>query len=358
VFSRSRGLLMDLWGRWTARRCKRLIGRASLVGLLATFVSDCGGGDQSSAPEGRKAGLAAVIQVLDNPFFAAMRDGLVATARQHKVRITVEAALELEDTAGQASELESLAAKHRGCYIVNPIDQTNLLEALATVAPGTPIVNIDSPVDRRAASAEGVSITTYIGTNNIAAGHLAADGVARLVPRSARVAVVTGISGDAGSTARAKGFTAGARGRFNVVATVSADFDRDQARSAAAKLLRSPTPVDGFFAVNDQMALGVSEAVRALGKTGQVAVVGMDGIPEALTAVVRGGLSATVAQYPYTIGQLGDEACLAAIRGKPLPPRVDAPIQLVTGSNAARALANRPRPVEPFADPLIGLLHG
>jgi ABC-type sugar transport system substrate-binding protein len=348
---------MDGRGRWASRGSKRLVGRAGLIGLIAAFVSDCGRGDQGTTPEGRARELAAVIKGLDNPFFVTMRDGLAAAAREHRVRIAVDAALELQDTAGQAAALESLAAKHDACYIVNPIDQTNLIDSLASVRGGTPIVNIDSPVDKSAARAEGVRIATYIGTDNIAAGRLAADGIARFVPRGGRVAVVTGIPGDASSSARTKGFIAGARGRVSVVASVSADFDREQARLAALKLLRSRSAIDGFFAVNDQMALGVSDAVRALGKTGDVAVVGVDGIAEALAAVKRGAMSATVAQYPYTIGQLGVEACLAAIRGRRLPLIVRAPIQLVTDANASRALANLPRPVEKFADPLAGLLN-
>jgi ABC-type sugar transport system substrate-binding protein len=67
-------------------------------------------------------------------------------------------------------------------------------------------------------------------------------------------------------------------------------------------------------------------------------------------------MSATVSQYPYTIGMLGVEACLAAVAGKQLPARVDAPIQVVTRRNVARAESNFPRPVEPFQSPFAALL--
>jgi ABC-type sugar transport system substrate-binding protein len=99
------------------------------------------------------------------------------------------------------------------------------------------------------------------------------------------------------------------------------------------------------------MALGVADAVQAAGRRNDVKVVGFDGIHDALDAVRNGTLSATVAQYPYTIGQLGVEACLAAIRGESLPTKVDAPVQLVTKDNVAQAEANFPKPVESFDDP-------
>jgi ribose transport system substrate-binding protein len=89
-----------------------------------------------------------------------------------------------------------------------------------------------------------------------------------------------------------------------------------------------------------------------------VAVVGVDGIEQALDAVRRGAISATVSQYPYTIGMLGVEACLAAASGASLPARVDAPIQVVTRQNVARAAAKFPRPVQPFRSPFSTLLDG
>jgi len=297
--------------------------------------------------------LAAVIKGLDNPFFVTMRDGLAATARRDDALLTVVAApTGLQDTAGQASELESLADDDPHCYVVNPINQTNLVGALARVAADTPIVNVDSVIDAQAAKAVGVRITTFVGTDNRAGGRLGADAMAALVDRGARVAVVAGIPGDVGSGQRADGFRQGNRGRFDVATTIAADFERKKAKRAAAALLRGNPGIEGFFAVNDLMALGVADAVRAADKQGQVKVIGFDGIPQALDAVEHGSLSATVAQYPYTMGQLSIEACLAALRGDPVPANVKAPVQVVTSQNVARARANFPEPVEHFDDPL------
>jgi ABC-type sugar transport system substrate-binding protein len=315
-------------------------------------MAGCGGDEEPSDADLRSVRLAAVIKALDNPFFVTMREGLVATARREDARLRVAAApTGLQDTAGQASELESLAAAHPRCYVVNPINETNLVGALARVADETPIVNVDSVVGEDAAKALGVQITTYVGSDNHAGGRLGADAMAALVGRAARVVVITGIPGDVGSGLRAGGFTEGNRGRFDVVATIAADFEREKARRAAADLLREDPGIDGFFAVNDLMALGAADAVQAAGKDGDVKVVGFDGIPEALRAIRRGSMSATIAQYPYTMGQLSIEACLAALRGDPVPATVDAPVQIVSTENIARAQANFPKPVEQFDDP-------
>jgi ABC-type sugar transport system substrate-binding protein len=325
---------------------------ALLAGLLAALPLGCGDDDRSNDAELRGVRLAAVIKGLDNPFFVTMHDGLVATARRANARLRVTAAPSgLQDTAGQASELESLAASDPRCYVVNPINETNLVGALARVAADVPIVNVDSVVSDKAAKAVGVEITAYIGTDNRVGGRRGADAMATLVHRDARVAVITGIPGDVGSGLRAGGFKQGNRGRFNVVATVAADFEREKARLATADLMRADRRIDGVFAVNDLMALGAADAIRAAGREGEVKVLGFDGIPDALAAVRRGALSATVAQYPYTMGQLSIEACLAALRGDAVPARVDAPVQVVTSDNVAQAQANFPKPVEHFGDP-------
>jgi ABC-type sugar transport system substrate-binding protein len=324
-----------------------MVRRAALPALLAAFAIGCGSEDAT-----QDARVAAVIKGVENPFFVAMGDGLVQTARRHDARLRLATAASLQDTAGQAAKLDSLVAERAGCYVVNPIDGTNLIQPLTHIPEGTPIVNIDSPIAREPAEAVGVKITSYIGTDNIAAGRLAADTMSTFVGRGAHVAVIAGIPGDATSGDRTEGFRQGARGRFDVVETAAADFDGEKAMLAAEDLLHARPRLKGFFAVNDQMALGVARAVRAAGKKGDVAVIGVDGIRNALTAVERGALSATVAQYPFTMGELGVEACLAAVRGEAVSAKLDAPIEIVTRNNVARAEARFPEPPEPFRSPL------
>jgi ABC-type sugar transport system substrate-binding protein len=325
--------------------------------LLVPGATGCANGGHGARRTAGDETLAVVIKGVENPFFATMRDGVMATVRANKARLTFSAAAGLQDTAGQASALESLGAERASCYVVNPINRTNLLEPMSHLARGTPIVNIDSPVDQEAAKALGVRITAYVGTDNREAGRLAADAMAGAVERGARVAVIGGIPGDATSESRTRGFTDGAQGRFEVTQISAADFDRGRARLAAEGILRARPPVQGVFAVNDEMALGTADEVATAGGDRNVAVVGVDGIPEALEAVKRGALAATVAQYPYTVGELGVETCLATIRGKRVPATIVAPVQVVTLENVARAQARFPRPVEPFDDVLAGLLN-
>lgn len=326
---------------------------ASLV--LAACGDDDGGESGASANDAGSKRVGVMIKGLDNPFFAAMNDGVKAAAGERGADVQVQAAAGLEDTSGQATKLEALIGQDLGCYVVNPISQTNLVQPLARVPDDTPVVNIDSPIGAEAAKQADLKIATYIGTDNIEAGGMAADTMAKLVG-GGKVGVIGGISGDATSAARIEGFTKGAKGRFEPLKTVAGDWDRAKALNAAEDLMRANPDIKGFFAANDQMALGIAQAVRNAGKRGDIAIVGVDGIEDALKAIDSGDMSATVSQYPYTIGQLGVEACLAAAGGKQLPANVKAPVQVVTKDNVAKAQQNFPEPVAKYDDPFAAML--
>jgi ribose transport system substrate-binding protein len=296
-----------------------------------------------------------VLKGLDNPYFVAMYEGVSAEAGRRGAQTSVRAATSNADLDGQAALLRALVAGGKDCYVVNPITATNLVAAL----PGAsrPIVNVDSPIDASAAKRAGIRVRSYIGTNDFAAGRMAGITMVSLLRREGTVALIGGLANSVNSRLRLSGFERGIRGtRVRVVAHADADYVRTTAEAAAARILYARPRLSGFFVVNDEMALGVADAVRSAGKTGAVAIIGVDGIPEALDAVRAGSISATVSQYPYVMGEMAVEACLAAVRGARLPARVDAPVTVVTRANVARASAAFPRPFRGYSDPFDRIL--
>jgi ABC-type sugar transport system substrate-binding protein len=270
---------------------------------------------------------------------------------------TVQAATSITDTTGQADKLTALAGQDFSCYIVNPISGTNLVQGIAQLAAKKKtIVNIDSPVDPAAAKAANATPATYIGTNNTSAGEKAGAQMVSIVPANAKVAAIGGIAGDVTSGARIDGFTKGITGKLQLVQTVAANWERQEALTQATNIMRAHPDVAGFFVANDDMGLGVAQAIANAGKTGKIRVISVDGNKDALTAVKNGGIDAVVAQYPYAIGQMGMEACQAAAAGKTLPATVEAPVLLVTKENADEALAATPKPFGTYDDPFKALI--
>jgi D-allose transport system substrate-binding protein len=259
---------------WT--RTLRVVIPLGVVALALTGCSESSGG--SSDGSGK---VAAVIKGLDNPFFQAMEDGINDTADADGVDVTVQAAADIGDTTGQADKLTTLSGQDFSCFVVNPISGSNLVQALSQVSSaGKSIVNIDNPIDADAAETANIDIATYIGTDNGAA-------------------IIGGVAGDVTSAARIDGFKEAIDGKLDVIQETAADWKRELALTAATDIIAANPDVKAFFAANDDMGLGIVKAIENAGLTGSIVVVSVDGNKDALQSVADGGLTATVAQYPY-----------------------------------------------------------
>jgi D-allose transport system substrate-binding protein len=337
----------------TWMRTARIAVPLGIVALAFTGCAAGGSGDGGS----QSSKVAAVIKGLDNPFFQAMESGVKDTADTDGMDVTVQAAADIADTTGQADKLTALAGQDFGCFIVNPITGTNLVQALSQISTaGKTIVNIDSPIDSDAAKAANLDIATYIGTDNGAAGGKAGDFVKQQVPAGSQVAIVGGVAGDVTSGARVDGFKKSIGSDLDIIQESAADWKREVALTTATDILAANPDVKAFFAANDDMGLGIVKAVENAGLTGQITVVSVDGNKDALESVKAGGLSATVAQYPYAIGSLGLQACEVAASGGELPGEIESPTALVTSAEADEAIAAFPQPFADFENPLESLL--
>jgi ABC-type sugar transport system substrate-binding protein len=321
---------------------------ALATGLLVTTTA-------AASPRPVRVGV--ILKGLDNPFFVAMYEGARAEAGRRHVSASFRAATNVDDAAGQAARARALVGSGKyDCYVLNPITGTNLVPAFRGLK--RPVINVDSPIDRAAATREGMRIKTYIGTDDFAAGELAARQMKAELRGRAEVALIGGYAGNVGSIRRLGGFAKGLDStRITIVARANAGYDRERAQLAARRILQDHPKVAGFFAANDVMALGIADAVQAAGKRGRVDVIGMDAIPAALDAIRTGQLTATVAQYPYMMGRMAIEACIAVVRGATLPARVNAPIVLVTKKNVTRVSGAFPLPPQRYADPFAQLLR-
>ena len=321
-----------------------------MAGAVAMTLTACGGSSTESASGG--GGVAAVVKGLDNPFFQSMESGIKDQATTDGVQVTVQAANSITDTTGQADKLNGLATQNFSCFVVNPITGTNMIQGVAQLsAKNIPIVNIDSPIEPEAAKAANAKIATYIGTDNKDAGAQAAAEMARLLPQGGTVALIGGTAGDVTSAARLDGFKAAVPANMRIISTVAADWERQMALTKATDVMTANQDLAAFFVANDDMGLGVAQAIANAGKTGQIKVISVDGNKDAFEAVKSGGLDAVVAQFPYVIGAMGVEACKAASAGKALPEKVNAPVQVVTKANVDAALSSAPKPAAPYDDP-------
>ncbi|WP_217586548.1 LacI family DNA-binding transcriptional regulator [Lentibacillus saliphilus] len=129
-----------------------------------------------------------------------------------------------------------------------------------------------------------------------------------------RIAHIRGPQGASNAEDRMAGYIdiVGQTDWFNPSFICEGDYTADHAYKAALDLLQQHPEIDGIFAANDLMGVGVLKAAAALGKKvpDELAVIGFDGI--ALGEVTIPTLS-TMAQPTYDIGARAAEMLIEHI---------------------------------------------
>ncbi|MGH3639946.1 MAG: sugar ABC transporter substrate-binding protein, partial [Mycobacterium sp.] len=89
---------------------------------------------------------------------------------------------------------------------------------------------------------------------------------------------------------------------LTVVATSYGELDAPSGERAAEEILATHPRIDGFFASNDQIAIGISRVLRSRGLF--VPIVGVDGAKGAVDEIRAGGpIIATATQDPAALAR-------------------------------------------------------
>lgn len=103
----------------------------------------------------------------------------------------------------------------------------------------------------------------------------------------------------------------------------TAGFDRSEALNVTRTLLTAHGDhIGGVWAANDDMALGAMQALEAAGLD-EVAVVGIDAVPEAISAIQEGRMTATVSSDGPWQGAIGLAMGYCAATGELDPSSVE-----------------------------------
>lgn len=305
-----------------------------LVILSLTFLS-CQRGSEltGGAPK-----VALVLKTANNPFFIDMQKGAEDAAKKLGVNLIVQAAEREVDVEKQMQIIENLIQTKVAALCVTPSGSREIVPAIEKAnRAGIPVVIVDTRVDPKAMSESSAKIASFIGSDNYEGGKLAGEFIAKKLGGKGKVAVLEGIPGHETGDSRLKGFREALKAtpEIEIVASQTANWERDQGFNVFQNILQSHPDVQAVFACSDLMALGAVEAIAAAKKTGQITVVGFDASDEARKAVMTGTMDATVAQSPAEMGALAVENAYHLIKGEPVKDELVVPIKLITKENAA-----------------------
>lgn len=280
-------------------------------------------------PAGTKAG--AVSKTLTNEYWRSLGEGYKAFGEKVGVPVVYQAAQSEGDQLGQLTIAEGLVTQGYNVLLVSPQTDANLQPIMEQAkTANVPVVNVNDAVIPQAEH--------YVGNVQRDNGVRVAKWFIKNRPNGGKVAIVEGQAGVYAAVQRTDGFksTISEGGKFQVVASVPGNWDRQTSYDAATNILQQHPDLIGFYANNDGMALGIVEAVKAAGLQDKVAVFGTDGISNAYASIRAGELTGTVDSFPVLTGEVALETALRLVAGQKLPRVVATPQALITKDNADR----------------------
>ena len=295
---------------------------AALVSNLTACQSQPAATEEPAAEEAAGAAkIGLVVSTLNNPFFVSLKEGAEQKAKDMGMELVV---LDSQnDPAQELANVEDLLTQGVSLILINPTDSDAVGNAIiAANNKNVPVVTLD----RGANQGEVVS---HIASDNVAGGVMAGEHIVSLLGGKGKVVELEGIAGTSAARDRGQGFNDAIAGtEIEVVAKQVADFDRTQGLSVMENILQAQPEIDAVFAHNDEMALGAQKAIEASGR--EIIIVGFDATDDAVAAVKEGKMSATVAQQPSLIGELGVETAKKILDGESVEDFVPVDLQLVT----------------------------
>ena len=305
---------------------KKLVLSFVLLAALVFNLTACQGQPAATEePAAEEAAGAAkiglVVSTLNNPFFVSLKEGAEQKAKDMGMELVV---LDSQnDPAQELANVEDLLTQGVSLILINPTDSDAVGNAIiAANNKNVPVVTLD----RGANQGEVVS---HIASDNVAGGVMAGEHIVSLLGGKGKVVELEGIAGTSAARDRGQGFNDAIAGtEIEVVAKQVADFDRTQGLTVMENILQAQPEIDAVFAHNDEMALGAQKAIEASGR--EIIIVGFDATDDAVAAVKEGKMSATVAQQPSLIGELGVETAKKILDGESVEDFVPVDLQLVT----------------------------
>ena len=268
----------------------------------------------------KKGEIGFTISDEKDPFFAPLIESAKQEANTQDVKLMIVDAK--YNAAKQANDIKDFILKKVSVIIVNPVDSAGIAPSVAAAKKaGITVISLDRTVI-------GESVASQIASDNVAGGKIAGSYLLKLVGENADIAELQGSQGTSAATDRGKGFHEAVDGKANVVASVTANFKREEGRIATENILRANPNVKGIFAHNDEMALGAVDAVSAAGK--DIVIVGFDAIDDALAAVKEGRMAATVAQMPAKMGKTAVQTAVKLMNGEKVASSIPVSVMLIT----------------------------
>jgi ribose transport system substrate-binding protein len=246
------------------------------------------------------------------------------------VRIIWKGPLREDDREQQIQVVENFIAQRIDGMVLAPLDNRALVAPTErAIRAKVPVVIIDSAL-------KSEMPVSYISTDNFKGGQLGAAHLAKILKGKGNVILLRYQVGSASTEEREAGFMDEIK-KHPGIKVISQDqyagATRDSAYKAAQNLFNRYKDVNGIFCPCEPVTIGVLMALKDIGKTGTVQLMGFDSGTQSVEGLKNGSVQGLVVQNPLKMGYLGVMTMVDHINKKKVPRRIDTGVQVVTPEN-------------------------
>ncbi len=218
------------------------------------------------------------------------------------------------DVADQNARIEANIGRHPDGLAVACLDKATNVELLKeAVKAGIPTVTFNSFCDDQ---------FPFIGPKSSEQdGADLADYLAKTLKGKGKIAILSGSLTAPDHVQRITGFKKVLE-KFPDMKVVFEQPDNDVMETAVTlteQALSANPDLDGIFAADASNPIGAARAVTNAGKSGKIAIVGMDDLPEAVDFVCKGTINALKAQRQWDMGYWAIKYLVAANANHTIP---------------------------------------
>jgi ribose transport system substrate-binding protein len=273
------------------------------------------------------------VQILNDPFFAAVKRGAMAEARKLGNVQIIWTGPGQNNTQQQVADVQALVARRVSGIILSPGDATALVPPVQKAkAQGIPTVLYNSTLSDNSLAVATILSNNYVGA--VAGGKY----MCRAIGGHGQVAIIEAVTGIPVLNQRWNGFRHGLKTtcRATVVAAEITGNVVDKATSIVSSLLTRYPNLAGLYADDIVNADGVVAALQRTHKTGRVKVVAFDAEPAEVALLRQGKIKALVAQKPFLEGQDAVSDLYKYLNHQPFPKSTNVGYVLMTKANFNR----------------------
>jgi ABC-type sugar transport system, periplasmic component len=317
------------------KKLNRIIIRRGTVVILA-LIAALGVSVLSASAGSAKPTAGKLIVIITpshtNPFFAS--EAAIANKEAKKLGYSTLVLSHNDDPNLQSQQIDLAISRHAAAVVLDNAGADATITAVKKAkTAGVPVFLIDREINK-----SGLAVAQLV-SNNFQGAVLGATYFAKKMGAKGDYAELTGKASDTNAGVRSKGYHSvldPLKG-MKLVAKQTANWDQTQAFNVTQTMLQAHPKIKGIISGNDTMAVGAQAALKASHRT-DVVVIGLDGSPDAVTSILRGGMEATVLQPIADFSKLAvDEADKYIKTGKTGKPEKQLlPCYLITTANAKK----------------------